>query len=256
MPPPTPPARRRRPPARIAGAREAAALVATLGREVRAARLALGLTQAQLAALVGLEQARISEIERARGGGTGLETWICLGIALERPLAIGLSRPARATTADGGHLPGQELVLRLARGNAIPGTFELPTRPSNPSRMVDVGLRDDRRRVLTLTEISNRIDDLGQTIRDHKRKVAEAKGLATAIGGDEGPYRVAFCWILVASAVNRELVARYPHIFDVEFPGSSRAWVRALTDGADPPLEPGLVWVDLAGTRLFERRSG
>ena len=251
---PQKPARRRRPAARIAGHREAAALLATLGRELRATRVGRSLTQAQLADLVGLEQARISELERGKGGGSGVEVWIALGIALERPLSVAFTRDSKHTM-DAGHLGPQELVLRLGRRNGIPGTFELATNPATPSRMVDVGLRDDRRRLLALTEISNRIDDLGQTVRDHRRKVAEAEGLAALIGGDDGPYRVAFCWILVANAANRELVARYPHIFDAEFPGSSRAWVRALTDGAEPPLEPGLVWVDVAGTRLFERRS-
>lgn len=247
--------RRRRPAARISGEREAAALLASLGRELRATRIARGLTQAQLATMVGLEQGRISELERGEGGGAGVEVWIALGIALGRPVAIAFSRDF-TRTADAGHLGPQELVLRLALGNGIPGTFELATNPAHPGRMVDVGLRDDRRRTLTLTEISNRIDDLGQTVRDHKRKVAEAAGLAAVIGGDEGPYRVAFCWILVANATNRALVARYPHIFDAEFPGSSRAWVRALVDGGDAPTRPGLVGVDVAGTRLFERRGG
>ena len=230
--------------------------MATLGRQLRLTRLDRGLTQAELAKLIGLEQARISEIERGEGGGSGVEMWIALGVALRRPVSIAFSRPTADALSDAAHLAPQELILRLAHAHGIAKTFELPTRPSNPARTVDVGLRDDRRRVLSLVEISNRIDDAGQTVRDHKRKVAEAEGLAAVLGGDGGPYRVAFCWVLRDTAANRDLVSRYPHVFSSEFPGSSRAWARSLMEGTEPPGQPGLVWVDLASTRVFERRGG
>jgi len=118
----------------------------------------------------------------------------------------------------------------------------LPTKPAHPSRSIDVVVRDDRRRVLIVNEISNRIEDLGQTVRDHRRKRADAEALAAIIGGEDGPYRVASCWILRATAANRALVARYPHIIESAFPGSSRRWVAALVDGDDPITRsrPGL----------------
>ena len=53
-------------------------------------------------------------------------------------------------------------------------------------------------------------------------------------------------------------VDRYPELFASRFPGSSRGWVDALTKGTPPPGQPGLVWSDVAGTRLFawRRRPG
>jgi hypothetical protein len=42
-------------------------------------------------------------------------------------------------------------------------------------------------------------------------------------------------WVVRPSAANRRLLARYPEIFRSAFPGSSRAWVAALTTGAPPP---------------------
>jgi transcriptional regulator with XRE-family HTH domain len=242
--------------AEVAGAREARALAATLGGQVRAGRRARGWSQAQLGHRVGLSQAWISRIERAFGVGVPLGVWIALGVALGRPIAISLSTPPIAEPADAGHLPGQELTLALARRNGRPRSVELPTRPANPSRMIDVAIRDDGQRVLILQEISNRIDDLGQTIRDHRHKVVEAAAVAAVIGGDDGPYRVAFCWIVRATAANRALVGRYPNLIADTFPGSSRAWVRALADGGPVPRDPGLVWIDLAGTRLIEHRAG
>ena len=117
---------------------------------------------------------------------------------------------------------------------------------------MDVAQRDDRYRVLILNEIINRVDDVGAAKRDSDRKVDEVR--QHAIATTDPPYRVASCWVVRATAVNRVLVARYPNVFESAFPGSSRAWVRALVDGADPPIEPGLVWADVAGARLFEWR--
>ncbi|MBM4408148.1 MAG: helix-turn-helix domain-containing protein [Chloroflexi bacterium] len=241
----------------VAAEREAELLARTLGAQVRSARRARRWTQAQLGARVGLSQSRISSIEDGHGAGAPTGVWIALGIALGRPFAAAISWPLVPEPQDAGHLSAQELVLSLARRHGRPGAFELSTKPSDPSRSIDVGVRDDRRRVLIVNEISNRIDDLGQAVRDHRRKRAEAEGLAAVIGGDDGPYRVASCWIVRATAANCALVARYPRIIESTFPGSSRRWVAALVAGGDPPLEPSLVWADLAGTRIYEhRRAG
>lgn len=247
--------RHRRSAAELVGVREARAIAATLGGQIAAARRAKRLSQRQLGDMVGLSQARISEVERGEGGGAPFAAWIAIGIALGRPFAVTMSRILTPGREDGGHLAPQELVLRLAKGNGIPRTFELPTRPANPTQWIDVGLRDDRRRVLSVVEIGNRVDDLGGARRAFKRHLAEAEALAVVAGADEGAYRVAGCWVLRATAANRELVARYPAIFEAEFPGSSRAWVKALTTGAESPRQPGIVWVDLAGTRIYEVRQ-
>ena len=116
---------------------------------------------------------------------------------------------------------------------------------------MDVGLRDDRERVLILGEIWNTITDVGAAKRDTDRKVDEVRQLAAI---QPSPYRVASCWIVRATAANRALLARYPSVFEAAFPGSSRGWVRALTDGTPPPEEPGLIWADVGATRLIEWR--
>jgi hypothetical protein len=63
-------------------------------------------------------------------------------------------------------------------------------------------------------------------------------------------------WVIRATRANRELLATYPALFAARFPGSSRAWVRALVTGAPAPHEPGVVLCDLGATRLFEWRPG
>ena len=229
----------------------------SLGRDVREGRIRRSMTQRVAADKAGMSQTAWSRIESGLGGQVPLRIWVAIGIALDRPLAVGFSRPLDAPRgpADAGHLEIQEHLLGLARATGRHGTFELPTRPSDPSRSTDVGIRDDRHRVLIQTECWNTFGDLGAAIRATNRKAVEAAAhaIATAAGESE-PYRVATVWVVRASAGNRAVLARYPHIIDAAFPGSSRRWVAALTQGTEPPTEPGLVWFDPATTRLTEHR--
>ena len=109
-----------------------------------------------------------------------------------------------------------------------------------------------RQRVMILVEIWNMLNDVGAARRDTNRKVAEATDLAVSRGGPE--FRVACCWVVRATAANRTLVSRFQSVFETAFPGSSRGWVAALRDGAAPPELHGLVWADVAGSRIFEWR--
>ena len=195
----------------------------------------------------------MSAIERGLGGGHTLDTWQRLAVALDVPLIIDIGRDPFEEPADAGHLKVQELVLRLGREAGYRGHFELPSRPADPSRSTDVGLRDDVRRRLLLIECWNTIGDLGAAARSTNRKLSQAEDLAVAIGGERS-HRVAGCWVVRATRRNRELAARYPEVIAARFPGSSKAWVAAIVDGAEPPSQPGFVWCDVAATRLFPRR--
>ena len=228
--------------------------LARAGREVLTSRKRRRWTQEQLGERAGMSRATVSLVELGRGGGLTLDAWQRISVALGRPLRIELGRDSREEPADAGHLRIQELLLRLARANGHGRSFELPTRAADPSRSVDVLTRDDRGRRLLIEECWNVIGDVGAAARSTSRKVAEAEALAISVGGDRGAYSVHAVWVVAASRRNRELVARYPELFATRFPGSSRAWVAALTTGAAPPAQPGLVWCDVAGTRLFAWR--
>jgi hypothetical protein len=80
----------------------------------------------------------------------------------------------------------------LARATGRTGSFELPTKPAEPWRSTDVGIRDDRHRVLILVECWNTFGDIGAAARSTNRKLAEAATLRRAIGEDNA-YRVAGC---------------------------------------------------------------
>jgi transcriptional regulator with XRE-family HTH domain len=227
--------------------------LARSGGEVRSSREARRLTQQRVADRAGLGRMVVSRIERGLGGGVTMDGWQRVALAVGRPLIVGLQRDTAGETSDTGHLAIQELVLRHARVAGFDASFELPTRPAEPWRSADVGLRDDRRRLLVIAECWNTIGDVGAATRSSERKRAEAEELAAGLWG-EPPHRVAVVWIIRASARNRALVGRYPEVFGSRFPGSSAAWIATLTAGATPPREPGLVWCDLAATRLFAWR--
>jgi transcriptional regulator with XRE-family HTH domain len=252
----TAPRTRQRPTETSREARRLTASVAvSLGRAVRAARTRLHLTQAAVGARLGVHQTTISRIELGRGGPFPLGLWIGLGVALGRPIAISFTRPLGETRAptDAGHLAMQERLLELARATGRTGTVELPTRPADPSRSIDVCVRDPRHRVLLVQEAWNTFGDLGAAVRSTHRKAGEAGELAATL--DDGPpYRVATVWVVRSNAANRALVGRYPEIFGAAFPGSSRAWAQSLTTGAAPPADPGLVWLDPASGRPAEWR--
>jgi transcriptional regulator with XRE-family HTH domain len=245
----------RRTDAEVQAQRESARIAATLGSDLRRARTRRRITQKALGARVGLGQGRISDLERGHGATAPLDTWIALGIAIDRPLAVSFSRDIEPPEPrDAGHLAAQELVLSLARRLGRRADFELPSRPTDPARAIDVAIRDDGARVIVIVEIWNRLDDLGAAARATTRKVSEAEGPAVLAAGDGPPYRVAACWLLVDTAANRTLVARYPEILKSRFPGSSSGWVRCLTEGLPPPTHPGLAWVDPRSHRIVPLR--
>lgn len=224
------------------------------GHRVKNARKLRHLTQRDLAARVGITQGHQSNIERGEAANASLLIWFAQAAALDIPLRIELGRDPLEKPDDAGHLDIQELVLRLGRSVGLAGTFELATRPSNPAYSSDVGLRDDQRRVLLLIECWNTFGSINASVRSTHRKIAEAEALAVALGGPDGPYRVACCWVVRDTRRNREIVGRYPEVFNSTFTASSGAWVRTLTQGDEPPSGLGLIWCDLAARSVFAWR--
>jgi len=225
---------------------------ARIGAEVQAFRERRGWTRIQLAERAGLGRMVVGRLERGTGH-VDLDALQRVAAAFEQALQVGFGHDRRQEPADAGHLAIQELVLRLGRAAGSAASFELATRPAEPWRSADVGLRDDRRRRLVLVECWNTIGDVGAAARSSDRKLGEARALAAARWG-EAPASIGIVWVVRATARNRSLVARYPEVFAARFPGSSVGWERALMEGTPPPPEPGLVWCDVGATRLFAWR--
>jgi transcriptional regulator with XRE-family HTH domain len=162
--------------------------VLAFGREIRVSRRRRRLSQQALADRVGISRPALSSIELGKNTGVLLRTCVALGTALGRQLQVGLSRDAADEPPDAGHLSMQELVLRLGRPAGYTGRFELPTRPSDPTRSTDVNLLDRTGRRMVLAECWNSFGDLGAAARSSSRKLAEAKAFAIAHGGEDGPW--------------------------------------------------------------------
>ena len=223
------------------------------GADVRDARLRRRRSQAQLGESIRMSQSAVSRLERGEGGGMTLDALQRTAVALGLHVRVTLSRDPLTETADAGHLAMQELVLRVSRAARYDGSFELATRPAEPWRSADVGLADNRHRRLIHVECWNTIGDIGGAVRTSTRKRAELEQLAIARWGEAAI--VGLVWVVRATARNRALVSRYPEVFGRALPGLSRGWLATLTDGATPPASPGLVWCDVAATRLYACRT-
>ena len=110
-------------------------------------------------------QPTISRLERGEGGTLSLELWQQVAIVLGLPLELTLGRDAMEEPVDAGHLAVQELVLRLGRLAGYGRTYELPTKPSDPTLSTDVGLTDDANRRLVQVECVNTFGNINAAIR-------------------------------------------------------------------------------------------
>jgi len=241
----------RRPRIAIEADRRAREQRAWIGGQIKELRERRGLTRGQLAVRAGLGRMVESRIER---GVTNpdLEALQRIAAALGRPLIVSFGgRDPDELPRDAGHLAIQELVLRVGRAAGYGGSFELATKPSESWRSADIGLAAPATRRLIHVECWNTIGDIGAAVRSSTRKRSELEDLLVARWGGGSTHLV---WVVRATARNRALVARYPEVFARSFPASSRHWVDALVQGSPPPAEAGLVWCDVAATRLFAWR--
>jgi len=230
-------ARRSRRSARWNGAREARAIAGNLAHDLRTTRRRRRLTQEELGDKAGLSQAEISALEAGAGARTSIETWVAIGIALERPIAIGFSRDVVEPLQDAGHLAAQELLIKVAIGGGWRAKFEARV---GGGWSTDVLLA--RGTCVVLVEIWNRLDDLGAAVRSSDRKRAE------------GPTEAGSLWLLVDTVANRAIVRRYPRILRARFQGSPAGWVKAIEGVAPVPKEAGVAWIDVRAGRLRELR--
>jgi transcriptional regulator with XRE-family HTH domain len=220
---------------------------AHLGGAIKEMRIRRRWTQNELARRANVGRLVVGRLERGVGP-LDVETLDRIALALEVPLAIGFDRDLREDARDAGHLAIQELVLGITRRAGFARQFEMPTRPSDPWRSIDVGLALERSHLAIDAECWNTFGDLGAAVRSSRRKAGELEQLAIARWGADA--RAALVWIVRETVGNRVVANRYPEVFASVFTGSSRAWVATLTSGSAPPEGPGFVWCDLGTGRL------
>lgn len=125
------------------GRRQAHFISETLGRELRDARHAAGLSQASVARASGLDQARVSRIERSAGSPARLDEIALLGAALGLRISV-RAYPAGSPVRDAGQLRLLER-FRARIGVAFRWRSEAPIGGYGDLRAWDVELRGSGR---------------------------------------------------------------------------------------------------------------
>jgi len=214
-------------------------------------RHAMRLSQRGLAALVGLSQPEICRLESGRGADAGLDTWAAVAAALGLKLAAFLEQaPGASQPIDLEHLKRQDLVIRTA----MPGGWRaepeaLLLDDGRYPRSIDVLLRRSIRREAAVVEIWDLITDGGAAMRGLEVKVRATRARL----GDE--WRVQGLLVVRGTHRNRSMIGELGAVFATRYPASSVAWLKALEGRAVPmPVEDGLAWTDVAGTRLIAAR--
>jgi len=239
-------------------------LAARLGKALREARRASGLTQTQAARRAGISQPTWSLLESGRDARYTLATWDRAAHAVGTVLNAYLPEASAADQPrDAVHLRNQELVLRTAEQGGWSGVPEqaLDSELAR-SRHGDVVL--DRHRTPAapgewcLIEVVDWVADVGESVRDFDRRLGALDRYAVArMHDDESVPVTSGVWLVRATARNRQIVGEHSHFFRGRFPGSGRAWLEALTNPDSPmPAATALLWVDVSGTRMFPARLG
>jgi transcriptional regulator with XRE-family HTH domain len=244
--------RRRAAPARIHGRRRAAQVAIRLGTAARSARLAAGLTQADVARRAGVSQGWLSEAERGLAADASLETWSSVGAALNLQLAAFFElAPGATPPRDVQHLRRQQVVIRTSAGGAWAGRPEMPiVTADGANRSIDVFL--DRvvgpAHEIVVVEIVDLFTDMGEDLRGLDRKVDAVR--ATNLGA-----KVRGLLVVRATARNRALVSEFAALLAARFPGGGIEWLRCLTDPGRPlPDGDGLLWSAVRDGRLSAPR--
>lgn len=239
------------------------ALMRKLGLMLKDGRRRSRARQLDASAKAGISRSEWSGLELGRKSAT-LATWNRAAFAVGGSLEAYLKQASAADRPrDAVHLRHQELVIRTALGGGWQALPEEPIdREARTSRAADVLLnrrsKADGRTEYALCEVWDWLDDVGAAVRDMTRRLEAVDRYAVArMRGDEPLPRVGGFWLVRATQRNRALIAEHRHFFRARFPGSSRAWLAAVTGPQAPlPAQPALLWVAVNGERLFPARLG
>ena len=199
------------------GSRLARLLLAQLGREIREARLAAGLTQAQVALACGLAASYISRIERGAAPGVSLHH-------LARILSVvGLDLTARAYPA-GNPLRDAAHVALLGRLRAriapsLTWRTEVPLPKPGDLRAWDAMIEGPRFRMGVEAEMRPR----DWQALDRRLSLKQRDG---------GVGRVLL--LLADTRANRALMREFGDALRVNYPVDGRVALAALAAGRDP----------------------
>lgn len=197
--------------------RRAEHLLLEIGREIRAARLAHGISQAALGHVVGVPQSEVSRIERGKRAAVPLAHLIKLCAAVGLDLSC-RAFPGGAPLRDAAHL---ELLARLRAAISPDWRWqaEVPLPITGDKRAWDGVLRSPAASIGVEAETRPR------DIQELERRVALKRR-------DGGLDRVVL--LLSDSSWNRRLVRTSATSLEATFPIPGKLALRALAQARDP----------------------
>ncbi len=201
--------------------RTAARHLRDVGGEIRRARLAAGMAQAQVGARVGWARQRVARVE------TGSVAGVPLADLAELATVVGLRLQVRAFPAG----PPLRDVAQLAatvrlRERISPAwhlALEVPVRIAGDLRAFDLVLREQRTGVTVCVEVITRLVDAQAQVRAVHLKWR-----------DGAPPGARLAVILADTPANRRALAAVRELLRDELPLDGRAVLAALRDGRDP----------------------
>lgn len=215
--------------------RQAEDLIRRLGRELRVARVSLGVSQAELGRRVGLPQSSVSEMERGRLAAD-LATQSRLAAAVGLQLSVRLFPNGHVRLRDSGQLSIAQLLIAQADAAWRP-ILEHPIGLAPDLRAADLVLVSPVE-VIDL-EIERNLADLQAQLR------------AGMLKRDDLAHRfvqpVRFVLVLRDTTRLRQMVHAYARAISAALPKNSREVLAALRSG-EPLGADGLLWVR-EGTR-------
>jgi transcriptional regulator with XRE-family HTH domain len=192
-------------------------LLQRLGRELRLARIAAGLTQRQVGALLGSSKAQVSRIEH------GLVRTLAIATVARHASAVGLSLSARLYPGARRLLDAPQLALldRLRQRLATHWRWELEVPMPLPRDLRAVDARLTRGDCTIAVEAITRLSDVQAQVRaaQLKRRDIQATRLLLLIGG---------------TRANRRALAAAQPVIGAAFLTGTRRLVGLLAAGVDP----------------------
>jgi transcriptional regulator with XRE-family HTH domain len=202
------------------GARRASRLTDRFGSELRIARVTAGLSQAQLAGLVGVDQSFVSRVEH----GLRTPTWTvacALAAAVGHDVSVRLFPTATIGLQDSGQLAIAREIIDQAHASLHP-TIEAPISASGHDRRAADVVLVGRREALHI-EIERRLVDLQAQLRAAQLKRAALAERLTL------PVRLVIA--VPDTRRVREVVASQTVVLRAALPASSSAAWKAIRNG-------------------------
>ena len=199
------------------GTRQAARIRRELGEEIREARLAAGLSQAQLGHAVGSSQQEVSRIERGQAPWLSFHTAACLLAATGHTLSA-RSFPAGPPVRDAAHLALLER-LRATLAPSFAWATEVPIAIGGDRRALDALITGAGVRIGV--EAETRIRDVQALQRELEQKRRDARLDRVIL-------------LVLASRANHRLLRDGAQALRRALPLHTRGVLAALRRGRDP----------------------